>query len=164
MSESSADWLERKLENVTGELAAAVRSCMAHAPPTSDMPTRLAAAALAALGRVAGERGDRDVALELLAADAGLTYAFEAAAELEADVLALADRLGIRGELGRRLAEAVGASGKTGGGTGDETGDQAGVASDEPLEKTDEAAGASGGSGERGSTGGPDEAGEQARG
>lgn len=62
----------------------------------------LARAALAELERVTGMRGRR-AALALLAADASLTYAFEAAGDDGTDPAALADLVGLRGALGRRL-------------------------------------------------------------
>ena len=48
--------------------------------------------------------GRRDSALRLLSADAALTFAFEAAADLRGDVRALCHNLGPRGEFGRRLS------------------------------------------------------------
>ena len=66
----------------------------------------LANAALRGLDEVVAREGDRGTALRLLAADAALTYAFQAAAELGEDVSALAERVGLGGELGRRIRSA----------------------------------------------------------
>lgn len=104
-------WLERRLEDVPPELAEAVRRGLEGLEGSGDVPAgstvaeALAAAALEQFDRIleAGEHG-RDSALGLLAADATLTYAFEAAAEGGEGLGALAERLGPAGELGRRLA------------------------------------------------------------
>jgi hypothetical protein len=96
------------------ELAAAIRELLAEtggdgAGPAFTVPDGLAAAALRGIDEVAcrdaaPDRPVRDTALRLLAADAALTYAFEAAADLGADVVVLAERLGPRGALGARLS------------------------------------------------------------
>ncbi len=105
-----ARWLEPRLAGAPAELAEAVRGLVREVEPVSDgvepaVPEILAAAALRGFDGVLGP-GDppRETALRLLAADAALTYAFEAAATLCMDVGELALRLGPRGELGRRLA------------------------------------------------------------
>lgn len=100
-------WLEPRLSAAPEELAAAIRACVdrADAPPSASVPDALAAAAVASLDRMMAGPHSREAALRLLAADAVLTYAFEAAAELGVDLDGLADRLGPRGALGRRLAE-----------------------------------------------------------
>lgn len=100
-------WLEPRLGTAPQELAAAIRSCVdrSGAPPDASVPDALAAAAVTALDRVMAGPQSREAALRLLAADAVLTYAFEAAAELGMDLGALADRLGPTGSLGRRLTE-----------------------------------------------------------
>ncbi len=61
-----------------------------HAPPTGDVAERLAAAALGGLAAVIDGPGGRTSAAPLLAADALLTYACEAAAESGPEAL---DRL-----------------------------------------------------------------------
>ena len=67
-----------------------------------DVPDTLAAAALRGLDSVlAQEEPAREAALQLLAADASLTYAFEAAASIGTNVEKLALRIGPSGELGR---------------------------------------------------------------
>lgn len=115
MREPAEAWIRRRAGSVPEELSREVQACLASVPPGSascGQGERLAAAALRTLDDVAAGPGDREAALRLLAADASLTYAFEAAAELGEDVLALADGLGVRGALGDRLAEAGGGGGR----------------------------------------------------
>lgn len=100
-------WLRPRLEDgVPSDLAAAVRSCVraADAGPDTPVPDLLAEAAVSELDRLTDRPADRETAVRLLAADAALTYAFEAAAESGDDVLDLADRVGLRGRIGERLA------------------------------------------------------------
>jgi hypothetical protein len=54
-------------------------------PAGRTVAERLAGAGLAALGHVAARPSTRDTAIDLLAADALITYACEAAVEAEAD-------------------------------------------------------------------------------
>ena len=63
--------------------------------PLDPVPDQLALLGRQMLGRVAGRPGGgRELAVELLAADAFITYAFEAQAELDAAGLAaLAERI-----------------------------------------------------------------------
>jgi len=63
--------------------------------PRVPLPDQLALVGRRVLGRVVGRpEGGRELALELLAADALITYAFEAQAELDAAGLAtLAERI-----------------------------------------------------------------------
>jgi len=111
-------WLEPRLEGAPPELAEAVRMLIgevraAEAVEGAEVPDVLAAAALTGLdGVLADAAPPREAALRLLAADASLTYAFEAAASLGTDVEALALRIGPGGELGRRLGEGSTASGE----------------------------------------------------
>lgn len=100
-------WLARRLEEVPPDLALAVRRLLGSEPGPG--PDRMAAASLEGFERVAAGAEDRDRALDLLAADALLTYAFEAAADPELGgsavaARALADRVGPAGKLGRRAA------------------------------------------------------------
>lgn len=100
-------WLSRRLEEVPPDLAAAVRRLLE--PGAAPDPDRMATASLEGFERVAAGGDDRDRALELLAADALLTYAFEAASDPDlggsaASARGLADRFGPAGELGRRAA------------------------------------------------------------
>jgi hypothetical protein len=102
-------WLEARLRTAPDELSRDIRRLVAETPP-SDLqdPVRgLARAALTGLEQVADGTGARQEALRLLAADAALTYAFEAAAESGRSE-ELAEWVGLRGELGRRLAGATG--------------------------------------------------------
>lgn len=103
---AAAAWLEPRLRDVSAELADAVRLCLERAsrePPAESAAALLSRAALEEFDRVLELPQDRTAAVRLLAADASLTYAFEAAAELGDDVTALADRIGTRGRLGRRV-------------------------------------------------------------
>lgn len=84
------------------------------------VPETLARAAVEEFERVGGGSADREAAVRLLAADACLTYAFEAAADLGADVPGLADAVGLQGRIGTRLAELMGEPGAAGGGTSEE--------------------------------------------
>ena len=99
---SALAWLAPRLEGVPEELADRVRALVA---PAEDgpVPERLASAAVDELERLADAPQDRDAAVRLLAADAVLTWAFEAAADLGADVPALADATGLRGCIGELL-------------------------------------------------------------
>ena len=101
-----SSWLEPKLDGVAQALADEIRAlAVREAGETDggDVAGALAEAALRGLDEVVARKGDRGTALRLLAADAALTLAFEAAAELGGDVSTLARRLGPGGELGRRI-------------------------------------------------------------
>ena len=76
-----------------GGIEAVVRD--AELSPLDPLPDQLALLGRQMLGRVAGRPGGgRELAIELLAADAFITYAFEAQAELDAAGLAaLAERI-----------------------------------------------------------------------
>lgn len=100
-------WLRERLEEVPPELARAVRGLLDASGRLT--PPGLASAAIAAFDRLADRGADRGAALELLAADALLTYAFEAAAEpglggRAVAAMTLAREVGVRGALGVRLA------------------------------------------------------------
>ena len=95
-------WLEPRLERVPEELAGRVRSLVA-GREDGAVADVLASVALEELERLADAPQDRHAAVRLLAADAVLTWAFEAAAELGADVPALADATGLRGRMGALL-------------------------------------------------------------
>lgn len=118
-------WLEPRLAEAPPELANAIRQLMREAgdagagehpaddsAPSAGIPERLAAAALRGfedvLHETAADLRSRRAALRLLAADASLTYAFEAAADLELDVIDLADGLGPCGALGTLLDATAG--------------------------------------------------------
>lgn len=115
-------WLEPRLAEAPAELASAIRQLVDEgnyltlggadsAALATGIPGLLAAAALRGfadvLAETAADLRSRRAALRLLAADASLTYAFEAAAGLELDVVDLADELGPRGHLGALLDAAA---------------------------------------------------------
>lgn len=110
------EWLHERLEGTHPELAAAVRRCVRESPEPGEDATCadvLADAAAEELRRVATGPQDRAAAVRLLAADAVLTYAFEAVADEGGDPDALADRVGLRGTLGRALVEAIRTGGES---------------------------------------------------
>ena len=98
-------WLEPRMTGAPPELAADILKLVDTTAglDLSDPVTALAAAGLAGLEQVAEGTGERSAALRLLAADAALTYAFEAAAESGRSA-ELAEKVGLEGELGERLA------------------------------------------------------------
>lgn len=104
--QQALEWVHPRLEGIHPELAAAVRRCVREGPDpveTSTTADVLADAAAAELQRIADGPQDRAAAVRLLAADAVLTFAFEAVATAGGDPDALADRVGLRGTLGRAL-------------------------------------------------------------
>lgn len=126
------EWLSPRLVAAPPELAAAIRELLVEAgvdpaSPETAVPDGLAVAALRGIDDVARcdggpDRPSRGPALRLLAADAAFTYAFEAAADLGIDVVALAERLGPRGALGVRLSGRAPAAGDAGDGVGTDGG------------------------------------------
>lgn len=122
MSNPTLDWLRPRLATAPPELAADILDLVESAPDRdmTDPPRALANAALAGLDQVAGGTGERHEALRLLAADAALTYAFEAAAE-RGRAEELAAFVGLDGELGRRLARRAGRPAAPGSGSGEGT-------------------------------------------
>lgn len=118
-------WLEPRFRSVPPDLAVAVRAAVDReleagepasaekaSPDGSAGPVAavLARAALRELDRVTEMEG-REAALALLAADAALTYSFEAALDDGSSPADLATTVGLRGALGRRLGAAGGSSG-----------------------------------------------------
>ncbi len=103
-------WLEPRLAALPPELAAAVTAAVERvASRRSPVPVTLAESALDELDAALAVRQDRGAALRLLAADALLTYAFEASVDPEIGGTAalasrLAERVGAAGRLGARLA------------------------------------------------------------
>jgi len=88
-------WLESRRPAPPPSLQAALRVALNHSDP-GDGPVhdRLARTGLATLRRVASELSTRDHALELLAADALITYACEAAVEAAEVAVGGGDRTG----------------------------------------------------------------------
>lgn len=84
-----ARWLDERRPAMPHELRRAVEAALERtaAARYGSVEDRLADAALSALSRVAGAVPERSTATELLAADALLTYACEAAAEAGPDAL-----------------------------------------------------------------------------
>ena len=114
-------WLSERLEDVPERLADAVEGLLQRAsrpeerpegvrPAGDSVPDFLAYAAVCELERVAREEQHRELAVRLLAADACLTWAFEAAADLgDGEALEeLAEANGLRGRIGD-LLERIGA-------------------------------------------------------
>jgi hypothetical protein len=98
-------WLRPRLKEAPPELAAGIEALLDSAPglDLDDPVSALATVALEGLTQVSVGSGERGEALRLLAADAALTYAFEAAAETgRSDELVR--RVGLQGELGVQLA------------------------------------------------------------
>lgn len=100
-------WLDSRLEETPQELAEAVRELLGGRGSPGPTPRRMVDSAIEALERVASTSQTRSGALELLAADALLTYAFESASDPSVGgsagaVLELARATGPAGELGRR--------------------------------------------------------------
>lgn len=90
-------WLEARRPVPPEALRARLRAAVTEADaPLPDHLARLGRDLLAAVAARAGDGGgDRDLALDLLAADAFITYAFEAQTEAEvAGVAGLARRVG----------------------------------------------------------------------
>ena len=90
-------WLEARRPVPPDALRAGLEAAVTDAElsPRVPLPDQLALLGRRVLGRVAGRPdGGRELALELLAADAFITYAFEAQAEVDAAGLAaLAERM-----------------------------------------------------------------------
>jgi hypothetical protein len=81
-------WLDARAPGVPPRLLARMRGAVAEAEPAPDVPAQLGEAALSCLRSALAHGADRAAALDLLAADALLTYACEAAAEQEPGALA----------------------------------------------------------------------------
>jgi hypothetical protein len=110
-------WLDERLAAAPPELASDVRALVRAVADDSpeehgDAIARLLArAGLAGLDEIVDGRGGRESALRLLAADAALTLAFEAAAELDGNLPDLCTWLGPSGEIGKRLERERGTGG-----------------------------------------------------
>ncbi len=83
---NAAEWVRERVSSAPREL---VDAMVAAAAPYADLPAAdgLAEAALALYRRVAAGAGTRADALDLLAADALFTHAFQAQAEMAPDAL-----------------------------------------------------------------------------
>ena len=90
-------WLEARRPVPPDALRAGLEAAVSGAElsPTAPLPDQLALLGRRVLGRVVGRpAGGRELALELLVADAFITYAFEAQSEVDAAGLAtLAERI-----------------------------------------------------------------------
>ncbi len=105
---AAGEWLAGHTEGAPPELLEAM--LIALPPASGAVPEDLAAAALGLLRTVLGGSGGREDALPLLAADALLTHAFHAQAEIDPGRLPeFAARLGAGGELGALLQPGSGA-------------------------------------------------------
>jgi hypothetical protein len=80
------DWLDRHISQAPAALRDRVRQYALDVPGTS-LPHGLAAAGRTALVRVLAQPGDRSAALDLLAADALITLALLAQAQIEPEKL-----------------------------------------------------------------------------
>lgn len=81
---ATLEWLDARTPPPPPELRARLADALR---PAETLPGALADGALACLEAALARGGDRAAALDLLAADALLTYALEAAAEAGADAL-----------------------------------------------------------------------------
>lgn len=109
-------WLAARADEVPEVLTDAVDAALERAaraearpahvrPPSDSVPDFLAYTAVCELEGVAREEHDRELAVRLLAADACLTWAFEAAAERGTgeELERLAEANGLRGRIGDLL-------------------------------------------------------------
>lgn len=105
--ERAERWLDERLDDAPERLGELVRDLLRRADPEEapeDVADWLAWAAYQEFLAVDGSDREGDAAFRLLAADAALTYAFEAAADTGSDLEGLARRWGPAGRLGRELA------------------------------------------------------------
>lgn len=95
MSEAARAWLAGRTPAPPAALRARLDEALGSVDDAAGVPAALAEAALARLHDALALGDERAAAFELLAADALLTYAFEAAAELGVEtVAALAEAYG----------------------------------------------------------------------
>jgi hypothetical protein len=80
---AARDWLLRRLPPPPRELLDRMLTALGESAPAVDLSSRLGEAAVVCLTAAIDRVGERAAALDLLAADALLTYACEAAAESE---------------------------------------------------------------------------------
>lgn len=103
-------WIRDRIDDAPPRLGSAVDGILADLPASStdEGPWDvMARGAEDALRSVEPEAADRGAALELLAADALLTYAFQCAAEEGADLEETIERWGPTGRLGEAAARAL---------------------------------------------------------
>lgn len=81
------DWLLYRAPAPPRELLDRMLSALGEAAPAADLPSRLGEAALVCVAAALERVEERGAALDLLAADALLTYGCEAAAESEPGAL-----------------------------------------------------------------------------
>ncbi|MFA6168449.1 MAG: hypothetical protein WC700_17630 [Gemmatimonadaceae bacterium] len=87
-------WLDARLPEAPGALRGCISELVAEHPEWERMPRQhalLAASEILMKDVLAAAPKDRDAALDLLAGDACVTYAFEAAADAPGELGALAD-------------------------------------------------------------------------
>jgi len=97
------EWLRDRVPNAPAHLLKTMIGALRNEEDAS-VPNTLAAAAVRLYSQVVEGEGGREDALPLLAADALLTHAFQAQAELDPTSLAeFADRWSARGKLGQVL-------------------------------------------------------------
>lgn len=106
-------WLDPRLAEVPEELAEAVRACVRRAelerPEEEAVVARvLAVAATQEFDRVVELEQDRRAAIRLLAADASLTYAFEAASETGEEEAPMPELSDVGERIAARLARLTG--------------------------------------------------------
>ncbi|MGQ0814467.1 MAG: hypothetical protein ACT4O1_08365 [Gemmatimonadota bacterium] len=81
-------WLKKRIDGAPTQLRERMLASVTDVPDNHDLHDRLAEAAMVCLQRAMRGQARRDTALELLAADALLTHAAEAAAEAGSETLA----------------------------------------------------------------------------
>jgi hypothetical protein len=92
---SLQSWLDARLPEAPAALRGRIADLVAEHPEWETMPRQhalLAASEILMKDVLAAAPKDRDAALDLLAGDACVTYAFEAAADAPAELGALADQ------------------------------------------------------------------------
>lgn len=87
MMSAATSWLSQRLVDAPEQLRARMLAALDSALDSLPLHERLALAACDCLMRALRDHASRDSALELLAADALLTHACEAAAEVGSDTL-----------------------------------------------------------------------------
>lgn len=107
---AAREWIRERVDDAPPRLGAALEGILADLPASAgdEGPWDvMARGAVGVLRSVDADAGDHEAALELLAADALLTYAFQCAAEEGGDLEEAVERWGPRGRLGEAVARAV---------------------------------------------------------